>query len=30
MKEEDYCAKSLHIGSVVRKAFEKMKEKYGK
>ena len=28
MKEEDYCAKSLHIGSVVRKAFEKMKEKY--
>lgn len=28
MKEEDYCAKSLHIGSFVRKAFEKMKEKY--
>ena len=28
MKEEDYCAKSLHIGSVVRKAFEEMKEKY--
>ena len=28
MKEEDYCAKSIHIGSVVRKAFEKMKEKY--
>ena len=28
MKEEDYCAKSLHIGSVVRKAIEKMKEKY--
>ena len=28
MKEEDYCAKSLHIGSVVRKACEEMKEKY--